>query len=80
MSGAIENNVINDDACARVAYGISNTILDGKSGRGHAVLCRLSPTVEELLELAKPEGETMASFLRTCAPEHALRKLGDTQE
>lgn len=79
MSGAIGKNVTDKDACARVAYGISNTALDHKSGRGHAILCRLSPTVEELLELAKPEGESMASFLRTCALEHALRKLGDAQ-
>ena len=80
MYGATEVTVNDQDACARVAYGISKTALDSKTGRGFPILCRLSPTIRELLELAKPEKETMANFLRTCALEHALRKLSDTQE
>ena len=83
MASAVDRNEI-ETACAESVSRIASELSSARSGygegRGKPVMLRLSPTVEGLLNLAKPEDQPMSSFLRECAVSCALRKLEDIQK
>ena len=68
------------DSVSRIASELSSKRSDHGSGRGRPIMLRLSPTVEGLLNLAKPEKQAMSAFLRECAVSFALRKLDESQK
>ena len=80
MSIASEKLEVDQNTRVQVAAGINEAVLDFRAGKGFAVTTRLSPTVLELIQLAKPEDQTMASFLRECALSEALRRLDESQK
>lgn len=71
-------------SCASPVGGSAQPETNYTNASGHEagkpVMLRLSPTVEGLLNLAKPEDQPMSAFLRECAVSCALRKLEDIQK
>ena len=83
MASAVDTNeteTANADSVSRIASEMSSARSEYGKGRGKAVMLRLSPTVEGLLNLAKPEDQPMSAFLRECAVSFALRKLDESQK
>jgi len=62
-----------------VAKAMSKTRMDDGSGMGKGVCVRLTPTVQNLLEHAKSETQSMPQFLREAAITVALQRLEDSQ-
>jgi hypothetical protein len=83
MTSVVDRNVsatTDADSVSRIASQLSSKRSDYGSGRGRPIMLRLSPTVEGLLNLAKPESQSMSAFLRECAVSFALRKLDESQK
>ena len=83
MASAVDTNKIvtaSADSVSRVASELSSARSEYGKGRGTPVMLRLSPTVEGLLNLAKPKDQPMSAFLRECAVSCALRKLEESQK
>ena len=62
-----------------VAKAMSKTRMSDGTGMGKAVCVRLTPTVQDLLEHAKPVKQPMPEFLREAAITVALQRLEDSQ-
>ena len=83
MATAVDRNEIETadaDTVSRIASELSSARSEYGSGRGRPIMLRLSPTVEGLLNLAKPEDQPMSAFLRECAVSYTLRKLDESQK
>ena len=79
MSSVLEVNEVAADRVGAVARALAGRRNSNGSGRAPSVCVRLTSTVRELLEAAKPEGQEMAEFLREAALTIALQRLEASQ-
>ena len=63
-----------------MANRLGRSQLQYGEGRGKSHCVRLNATLQGLLEMAKPEGQSMAAFLRECAVQVAFQRLEESQK
>lgn len=76
MSAGLETQ---EQSLDRVVTGLVATTARRGDGMGKAHCVRLNDVVLPLLEAAKPEGQSMVSFLKECAITVSLQRLEASQ-
>ena len=72
-------NAVDVTKTSAVARALAKRSSQNGQGRAPSFCVRVSPTVMDLLEAAKPAKQSMVEFLRECALTVALQRLEASQ-